>query len=133
MTLLMFFVASTFTLFGSIRLHESTPIVEYMLFPLACTFLLIIFVMLLYGSALVYGSSKNFLQDWKRNSTYCQTSGETARKRMLTKRVFKCLRPFGVQIGTLQFITKHSVILVFAVLSNYTASLLIAFPFSYFR
>jgi hypothetical protein len=134
MTLLMFFVASTFTLFGSIRLQELTPIVEYMLFPLACAFLLIIFAMLLYGSALVYGSSKKFLQDWKRNSAFvfCQTRSETARQRILTKRVFKCLRPFGVQIGTLQFITKLSVILVFADLSNYTASLLIAFPFSYF-
>lgn len=134
MTLSMLFITSAFTLFGSIRLKEIAPIVEYMLFPLACSFLLIVFTALLYGSASVYESSTILLATFKKmsakhlNKKYLKMG--TMQKKMIRKQC-AALKPFGVRIGTLEFISKASVLVIYERLINYSASLLIAFPHSY--
>lgn len=124
----MFFISSVLTLFGSIRLHGIISIIEYMLFPLCCTFLLIMFTALLYGSASVYTTSTTILEKFRRTNL----RGCARFKIGMIRREFNALKPFGVETGTLPFITKRSVLVVYAVLSNYSASLLIAFPHSYF-
>lgn len=131
MTLTMFFTTSVFTLFGSIRLKAIAPIVEYMLFPLACTFLLVLFTALLFGSASVYESSIKLLETFKKPRDTMSRSGMNVSKRWMQKECV-ALKPFGVQIGTLQFLKKASMLVIYERLLNYTASLLIAYPDSYF-
>ncbi|OXA57444.1 hypothetical protein Fcan01_06901 [Folsomia candida] len=83
---------------------------------------------LLYGSASVYTTSTTILEKFRRTNL----RGCARFKIGMIRREFNALKPFGVETGTLPFITKRSVLVVYAVLSNYSASLLIAFPHSYF-
>jgi hypothetical protein len=123
MMLGMYFFASIFTFFGSIRLKETTPLVEYVLFPMACTFLLIIFTALLYGSASVHSTSKDFLKALKRSQKMNLKKNDVK----WIKMQLKAIKPFGVKVGMLNYIKKASLLMVYGVWSNYSMTLLIIF------
>ncbi|OXA57429.1 hypothetical protein Fcan01_06638 [Folsomia candida] len=126
MTMFLYFSTSILTFFGSVRLKETTPIVEYILFPMACSFLLIVFTALLYGSGSVYSSSCEFLHRFANCPAVVMNNGKSKLGNRLMNKQIKALKPFGVQIGTFPYITKPSVLMVYAVWSNYAISLLIA-------
>lgn len=134
MTLSMFFVTIVCTLFCSIRFKE-IAFVEYMFFPVACLFLFLVFTALLYGSAVVYESSQKLLDSIKEASAI-QMKGMDGNKNGKQKKMIRkqcaSLKPFGVRIGTLEFISKASVLVIYERLINYSASALIAFPHEYF-
>jgi len=118
-----FYSTSIITLFSCIRFHSITSIFEYMLFPLACTFLTVVLTLLLHQSASVYMSSLRVL-DCIRKEQFGTKQG---------RRDFIALKPFGVQVGTVGYVRNSSLIMACGVYSNYTASLLVALPDSFFR
>jgi hypothetical protein len=92
----------------------------------------------MYGSSSVYSTSQSTLESFK-TKVILGSKGKGKGKVTITnsksksiRMEFKAMRPFGIKTGTLEFITNNSVLVTFGIVSNYTATLLITFPYSYF-
>jgi hypothetical protein len=126
--LAIFFLVIIMTLFGAVRFHFITSFFEYMLFPFANFALLVVFTILMFGSAIVHSSSSKLVQSIKRNELFLEVS----RLGLCRRRQLRQLKPFGVNIGAYGIVQKNSLLTVYGALSNYSASLLITFPHQYF-
>lgn len=131
LNLTMFFTTSILTMFGAIRLKEVATLAEYILFPLACTFLLTLFSALLFGSELIYDYSSKLVSQLKRCQIYNDTGN--ARIQKMFRREVAAQKSFGIRFGTMQHLTKGTVLVIYERLLNYAVSLLITFPHSYFH
>lgn len=106
--------------FGSIRYFEKLPLQQYIMFPAMLNNSSIVAVLLLLPSAIQHKRSNLVLKMIKNKPPTVINK--------ITRREMKSLREFGIRLGFLKRIKfGHIAAFLFAI-TNYTLSLLVAFP-----
>lgn len=134
-SLSMFFWVSIVACFCTIRFHPITEIFNYLLFPMSLLFNLNVLTVLLYAAASVHRNSSSFVNSMKNREILGLEKNSINKKQIIkeVRRQMVGLRAFGVRCGPVIFVTKSSLLTVYGVYSNYSASLLIALPDTFFQ
>lgn len=116
---LIFFGVSflIFGIYGSIRMRDQMQVVIYLLVPIA-SFLAFLFVVLLIPEA-----AKVF----ERSNLYLVMTRRSLRRGTLEEKVFRSLRPMGIQVASFGLVKNDLMKIVIRVLTENTCNLLITF------
>lgn len=106
--------------FGTIRFIGKLPIESYIIFPVITNNCVTIMVLVLLPAAILNKLSKVVAQKIRSSSPFVVNK--------LIKREMKALREFGIRLGVLKRIKFGNIAAFLFSISNYTLSLLVAFP-----